>query len=50
MFYLFLATEGGNPTWEENFIEKNTEMQGIFHSLPIKLNQQKQRDVIQKVQ
>ena len=30
MFYHFLAPEGGHPTWEEIFIEKNTKMQGPF--------------------
>ena len=31
MFYHFLAHEGGHPTWEENFIDKNTKMQGPFY-------------------
>ena len=30
MFYHFLAPEGGQPTWEEHSIEKNTSMQGPF--------------------
>ena len=29
MFYHFLAPEGGHPTWEEIFIEKNAKMQGL---------------------
>ena len=32
MFYHILAPEGGHPTREENFIEKNTKMQGLFFS------------------
>ena len=30
MFYHFLPPEGGHPTWEDNFIEKNTKMQSPF--------------------
>ena len=30
MFYHFLAPEGGQPTWEEIFIEKNSKMHGPF--------------------
>ena len=30
MFYYFLTPEGGHPTWEEIFIEKNIKMQGLF--------------------
>ena len=49
MFYHFLAPEGGHPTWEEIFIEKNTKMQGpFFLSHPSKLNQQKQWDDVSK--
>ena len=32
MFYHFLASEGGHPTWEENSDEKNTRMQSHFLS------------------
>ena len=30
MFYHFLATEGGHPTLEENYIEKKTECKVLF--------------------
>ena len=30
MFYHFLVPEGGHPTWEENFFEKNIKIQGPF--------------------
>ena len=47
MFYHFLAPEGGHPTWEENFIEKNTPLQGIFCLSHTSITyQQKQRDVV----
>ena len=47
MFYHFLAPEGGHPTWEENFIEKNIKIQGPFYLIHTsKLNQQKQWDVV----
>ena len=49
MFYLFLATEGGHPTREENFIGKKIPKCKVFFlSPPNKLNKQKQRDVIKK--
>ena len=31
MFYHVLVPEGGHPTWEENFIEKNIKIQGPFY-------------------
>ena len=31
MFHHFLAPEGGHPTWEENFFEKNIKIQGLFN-------------------
>ena len=50
MFYHFLPPEGAHPTWEENFIEQNTKLQGpFFLSHTSKLNQQKQWDVVSKI-
>ena len=42
MFDHILVPEGGHPTWEDNFIEKNTKMQGPFLSRTSKPYQQKQ--------
>ena len=47
MFYHFLASEGGHPTWEENSTEKkNQNARSFFLSHTSKLDQQKQWDVV----
>ena len=51
MFYRFLAPEGGHPSCEEHFIEKQYQnARCFFLSHMSKLNQQKSEMLFQKVQ